>query len=606
MGQPQLSSLHLETEHTAERATFWRKPTFAEALFSLLAVAYLFLFWKSVSRWWFNPRWSTDDALQQVFPFYTVWHPEIFQGDLIFELMRGYLAPLHWALGYMVTWLCGDPIMTAHYLMFIQLVLCGGFIFFAVRTAAGLAPAFFSLLFLFHTRHVIQRMTGGLPRGWAAVLFAAFFYFSLTKNHRAVIALLFAGCLLNPPATFLIAASYGLVLLVRCVSADTRIDSLRHLATLALCAPLIFALTLWVTKRPPEIGRMYSYHEAEALPEFSRDGGRFSWIPFLPPATEITQFATRVFYGRFDKPDPFWRKNILGIGIVFLILMTLIGVIRKRSAVPIELWCFLAASITVYFLSRILAFKLYVPDRHLNIPLAFFWILALSIGTWRALFGLGQANLPRDTFDSSLKFARGSVIGLLLVSALVYQGSQLNLSTDANFNYQDTKRGAWVPWLKENTPPSALIAGFPTFMDPVQLFGMRKAYASSETWHPFYDNYNAEMKRRIAISLKAHYAASLEEVVSLLTPEKIDYFVFERKRFYPKALQNVVYFKVFRPLLAELTGRPPEQYAYRQIPESGEDSSLSFVVYRDKTAVVIDVNKLRAWVAEHPGESNAA
>lgn len=82
-----------------------------------LCLVYIYLFWASVSQWWFNPRWSTDDALQQVFPFHSVHHPEIFKGDFIAEVMRGYLAPLHWALGYALTWLCGDALLAAHYIM---------------------------------------------------------------------------------------------------------------------------------------------------------------------------------------------------------------------------------------------------------------------------------------------------------------------------------------------------------------------------------------------------------------------------------------------------------------------------------------------------------
>lgn len=604
MQQSQSSTLGASEASVASAApalTLWRKIRFVDVLSAALCLSYLYLFWKSVSRWWFNPRWATDDALQQLFPFYSVLKPHVFEGDLIYQVMRGYLAPLHWAIGVAVTWFTQDPIMTGHFLMLLQIGLCGGFLFMAIRHAAGTAPAFIGLLFFFHTRHVIQRMTGGLPRGWATVLFAAFFYLALRRNHRAILVLILLGCLLNPPGAFLVAAAYGLLLVLRSFTKESGAEYRRHLLRLAVCAPLFVVVTLWVTHRPPEIGRMHTFEEAVTMPEFSRDGGRFSWLPFLPPIREIRAYATRTFYGRFDDPAPFWKKNILDIGIGIVGLLALIGLIRRRSVIPLEIWCFLAASLGVYALARILAFRLYVPDRHLNIPLALFWIMALTIGAWRAFH-----RNPEDRGDSSLRSSWGSMLGLALVGLLLYQGSGLNLSSNANFNYQDTKRGVWVPWLKKNTPETALIAGFPTFIDPVQLFSMRKAYATSETWHPFYENYNIEMKRRIDISLRAHFARTLDEFVQLTAPEKIDYFVFERRRFYPKALQNPVYFKVFQPFLKELALRPVTEFAYRELPTRVDLERYPFLVYRDNVAVIVDINKLRQFLAEKGSPANVS
>src|SRR5262249_20906580 len=94
---------------------------------SLLIYAYFF--WKNLSRYWFNPHWTTDDALQQTFPFHAVYHPEIFKNDLIAKTMTGYLTPIHYWLSYLITYWTRDPIMTGHWVMLIQLASAALFLF---------------------------------------------------------------------------------------------------------------------------------------------------------------------------------------------------------------------------------------------------------------------------------------------------------------------------------------------------------------------------------------------------------------------------------------------------------------------------------------------
>ena len=102
------------------------------------------------------------------------------------------------------------------------------------------------------------------------------------------------------------------------------------------------------------------------------------------------------------------------------------------------------------------------------------------------------------------------------------------------------------------------------------------------------------MKRRLVISLKAHYAQSFEELLELLEPENINYFVFSKQRFYPEALANEKYFSPLDTLVKELTSRPIESYVYKQIPKELNGDDDSFQVFRDDQSVVIDLKKLAA------------
>ena len=91
------------------------RPQFIDLICFLLLLGYCFAFYASVSEYWFNPLWTTDDARQQSFLFHEVYHPGVFDGDLIAESMRLYLPPLHYGINYAITVLTANPILTGHW-----------------------------------------------------------------------------------------------------------------------------------------------------------------------------------------------------------------------------------------------------------------------------------------------------------------------------------------------------------------------------------------------------------------------------------------------------------------------------------------------------------
>ena len=592
----------------APRAPFMRRLSTFFSRFSVFGIAaslftawYAWEFWAVIAPFWFSKQWTTDDALQQVYPFHEALTPGTFEGDLITEVMVGYLAPAHYWLSYGITLLTGDPIMMSHWVMLIQVVLTLGFLYGAVRVAAGNVPAILSVAWMLHTRHTMQRLTGGLPRGWAAPVFTAFLYFAFTGNHFGVLATLFLGCLLNPPATLVVAVAYGLLLVWRWISSkeEAKRVAFRRLGSFIAISPVFILVTLAVVYRPPSIGQMVSFEVASQMPEFSRPYGRFPFIPFSPAAEEIRIFGLQSFIGRFYSPGRFLKEYMPTLVLGGLAAIALVGAFRRRIAVPAEVLCFGVGALTVYFLSRILAFRLYVPNRHLQIPLAVFFISAFCIGAWRAFHRAPTSgnSIATGEADSSIKSAWVSMIAVAAVGGLVFLGSGMGLSGAMNFNYSLNKHGGVFAWLKANTPQMALIGGHPTHLDATQLFAARRAYVTTETTHPFYTRYYAEMKRRTEVSLRAHYSASLTELAAILEPEKIDYFVFKRSDFREDTLPNLTFFPPLDVMVKELVSRPRSDYAYMQIPKTVDVERYPFVPYVDRLSVVVDVQKLREYIS---------
>lgn len=575
-----------------------RRVSLITLLVGVFAAVYACLFWRNVSPYWFHPDWTTDDALQQSYHFYEVLYPGLFPDDIVNRAMKGYLAPLHYWISYGVTWLTGDVIMMGHWVMLLQALLAAGFLFAAVRYVAGVPAAFFSVAWLLHTRHIMQRLTGGLPRGWSAALLTGYLYFLFSGRHKSLLFLLFCGCLLNPPVTFLLGMSYGLYLSMRVIIPASRKEYLRPFVWLLLLTPVYGFVTYNVVKRPAEIGNMVSYQQAEQLPEFQRSGGRFPFVPMRNVLHEVKTFGFQAFITRLYNPGLFWKRNMWWIVSVLLSLLFVLTLARKKHLPHLELASFLAGIFLTYFASRFFAFRLYVPDRHLQFPLAVFSIVAFSVFVWGGLHrskcsgGVHKA----DCSDSGLSQAWPSFVGLIVLACFIYIGSGTGLYGSANFNYSRHQRGRLMPWIAANTPKDALIAGHPTLIDPVMLFGMRQGYITTETAHPFYENYLHEVRRRLEIVFRAHYAESLEQFVTLLQLEGIDYFAFKRREFYPERLNDPNYHAPFRALLRELTERDYSLYAFRQLPRGKEGRAVGVVPFEDGETVLVDIARLREFI----------
>jgi hypothetical protein len=579
------------------RSWIARECTAVNLLSLTLLVGYISAFISSLDGRWFDPRWTTDDAMQQSFSFYEALYPGRFDDDLVAQVMRGCLPPLHYWIGYAITLLSRDPIMTGHWMMLVQVGGAAAFLFVALRRASATAPALLGIVWFLHARHTIQRMTGGLPRGWTPAIFAAFLYCAISHRHVGALVVILLGTLLNPPAAFMVGLAYGGILLWRAVVAkgDARRVARRRLATSLALAPLFAAVAFAVVQRPPHVGEMVSLQEAAQMPEFQRPKGRFPFLPLLPAVEEFKLFGLQAFLSRMDPAEEYWRDYMALFVGLSLGGIALVGAVRARRSVPVEALFFGGAALVTYYLARVFAFKLFVPDRHIQVPMVFFFISSFCIGAWRA-FHVGVT--PESLRDTRLRYSWMSVLACGAIGLLVWNGSGMGLSGDANFNYPTSKRGRYYEWLRKYSPADALVACQPTHCDGVQLFAARKAFVTTETSQPFYPRYNLEMRRRSEISLRAEYAETLEELLSLLEPEGITYFVFRRADFTPEGLARANYFPPLDSLVKALASRPSAKFVFNQLSKGEESAKYPFVVFKDSFSVIVDVRALGFYLRE--------
>jgi len=556
-------------------------------LFSIfITIFYFFVFYKDLAPYLFNSEWTTDDALQQSYIFHEIWIKDLFKGDLITDVMKGYLAPIHYWVSYFFTYFTKSPILGGHFVMALQLGLALFFIFkISKKFTNSYALGLFAMTWLLHTRPFVQRLTCGLPRGWSPLILLATIYFTTSKKYKLSLIFLFIGCLTNPPATIIAAFFYGLVLLIESVQLK---KITKHFKTLLILAPFYVLITYSVVKRDSKtVGQMVSYEQAMQMPQFQRVGagsdkqgynGRFPFAPHQSIKYDFNNYGFQPLKHRLYKKNNFISDNLGIILFIFVFLSLILNFKNKFKYCPKELYVYLFSILFVYFLSRPVAFKLYVPNRHLQIPMAIFWIIFISVFLFNYLK------------EKNYKLILPSFV---LLSLFIYYMTGSGLQGSANFNYHIYKKGKVFKYIDMNLDKNILVAGHPTHIDPVLLFAKRKAYITTETAHPFYPVYFKEVDRRYRKSLKAHYARNFNEFNEALIGENIDYFIFNKNRFYPEVLKKEKKIAPWGDLVLKLTSYEPSTYFYKSIPKKVDLNKYPYLLYRDDHSVLVDIKKLR-------------
>ena len=340
------------------------------------------------------------------------------------------------------------------------------------------------------------------------------------------------------------------------------------------------------TQRPPEIGSIATLETAQSNPAFSNQGGRFGFLPFAEPLDEIGRVGLQAFVNEWQDPGSFIKQTILPFTALLYALPVFYQYRKQKILFRPELLIYGMAIFVVYISARQFAFTLYVPDRHLQFPLNLLHIIALPPALWT----LSSANGSRPV--------RGGLM-LLLFGVLLFGSGGTGLRGAAGFNTRTDAQLGLYKFISSSTPQTSVVAGHPTRLDGVQLFGRRRGYITTETAHPFYDRYFSEVSRRLESVFKALYAKDSAEFISLIENERIDYFVFHSPDFTASGLQRVDYHLPFRDLVKTLARRCLSSECLGRRLFSGEagPERLS-IVYADSRTIVVDISKLKKVVLQ--------
>lgn len=533
----------------------------------LSAAVFTFAHWQG----FVNQYAINDDARQQVYWMQRWTEPGLYPPSLLNDYAEAYVP---WGVKF-IYW-CGSwfenplrftthaagALFTAQTLL---LMAIGG-------RAAGRSAAWAALGAVFLMPFFLENISGGLSRAFASPLLAAF-CLSLLAGGR-LLGVILAAQALFIPYVFLPCA--GTVALNRAWAGlrggdPVWLRSRRDWAVLGASTALAGAFTLAYGMEG--FGPLVSLQETAGRPEFG-PLGRLDLVPLPNP------FLDFVYYP-FERIGLFKEFGLFA-GIASLVLLAPIlwhggraadwrGLAQRLKPLALTGAAFLA----FYVAARVLAFKLFVPDRYVQYPVNLLYALLLAACAAGAL--------------ARLRPSRAVCASLILAAALL---GAVRLKNVALYDYS---AGATLfAAVEAATPKDALLAGHPDLMDNVMTFSRRNAYATFELAHPWSKGYWEQLRPRLDGFFRAYYAAVPAEVVRFAKESGVDYLLVDESHFKPEFLAGRPFFEPFGSSIKEVTAGMPS-FAVM------DDASFKRIPLRPG-AFLIDLRPLRGGASGTPGQ----
>lgn len=261
----------------------------------------------------------------------------------------------------------------------------------------------------------------------------------------------------------------------------------------AVAGVAALSLVLASSRNPPGVGPTVSGEQALRMTEFGA-GGRLmlhegSWV------------------------DSWFRSHLIGLGWSPKVLLVIVGAVAliwfmrgSLRRIPAAAWLLLASGLAAWAVARATLFLLYLPNRHTRWSVAAFALVALAIAAVSVFDRIGWSFKRR-----AVAIAAPLIVALLLYphAARAWQ-TPIDRDLEAMYSFIAT------------LPAGELIAAHPDLANDVPLRSRHSVLACTETVQPFMLGYYARMKPRLEASLRAAYAASMEEIDRLLGPYGVD------------------------------------------------------------------------------------
>ncbi|MDQ7783756.1 MAG: hypothetical protein RDU20_12805 [Desulfomonilaceae bacterium] len=541
-------------------------------IFTLVAatVVYLVAHWSALT----SPYVINDDVRQQIYWMQSWTDPELFRDDPLSRYARYYVpwgVQAVYAIGSQVM----NPVQLTKVVTAVLFVVTAGFLFGLGRLFKDDLTGVLTVCVFFLFGTFLDRMAGGLSRGFVYPLMAGYAYFLGRDNitHAGIVLLLLS--LFNPYAflvclathVIFIAHGYANTLLARpaaqpstpsgtreaghpgClhVSANTPCATRPEtagrlktglpvsLSTLAAAAPVVLGVALVALKyavfTSTEFGDVVTLSDMSGRIEYT-DSGRYGIIP-VPSIwydLVVSPWIPELVYSSWEVP--------IGVLIFVSTLAAAVWALRQDTRV-VDLTGFrvffylLTASVLLYAAARVMLMKMFLPSRYLEFSIGVFYCVLIAVCMRIAIerFSLGRTAIA-------------------LIAAGMVAGGAVRLHNVGLWDYSD---GADLYRFMRSTPKTALIAGHPAVMDNITTFGTRKAFVTYEMSHTWYKRYWNDIRSKTFDFFRAYYSEDPDLVREFSRKYGIDYLVVREEDFEPQVTQGKsVYFEPFGSYIEDL------------------------------------------------------
>ncbi len=477
-----------------------------------------------------DPYVINDDARQQIYWMQRWRDAALYPPDLLNDFAAAYVPAgvkaLYFAASRVVEPLFFTKVLAG--VLFCALSLA----FFGIgRRLGDRSLGFFCAGGAWLSPFFLKNISGGLSRAFAAPLLALLLLAWLRKSGRGM-----AACLLLAAVTipYMAVLATGSCLLAFAASRLGRAGAppfparIADWAVIAACAASVYAMNHGLTA--DGFGPLATVADMAGNPVFSATG-RLDLYPLPNPFFDLV-------YTPFEGVGLFLDAG-LGTGIASLAAIAAVAAAgaRRKGVCPLRtspapLVFLLLASLALYLAARVLALRLFVPDRYVSYSINILYALGLAYLFRRALAPL----LRRRLLAAALLLAAAVAGAIRLTDAGLYDyGADADLSAVARL-----------------TPKDAVFAGHPELMDNLLTFGRRNVQASFELAHPWMTGYWRRFEPRLDDLFAAYYAGDPETVAAFCRRYGVDYLVVDEAHYTPAFLAGRPFFAPYDDRIREI------------------------------------------------------
>jgi len=540
----------------------------------------------------FETALQNDDARTALFPFHQYADNPFFADDPIAREMMAYVSPGIWFLYRLLVPLTGLYAASKWVQALALCIVLGAGVVLARSRRGGLASGLLLVFLILSDPYAVGRIAGGHARAFAFPCFALWVAGVVTSRQKVRFAAPVLGALFYPAVTLMILAAEGVYAVLGLLRLPW-LQARRRLLTVAAVAgvSVLCALPSAIGGDPTR-GLIHTLAQAKADPAFY-SGGRLAVLPFGEPLDELgTAFLARfspsgkrllpVLTRRNGGPSTIplrHRRTIPSTTVAAIVtaLAVVAGVwtLQRRRArlFPDYFWAFLLGACALYFMARMLAFRLYSTERY--------YAYALRMASTLLLVSLCAKLRPRWRWSRSM--AQSLFVGAFMLGSWVFLGDGI---VGNNGMTIDARWDADVTQFVRTLPKTCRFASHPMDGDGIPYFAARATIGTFETLQPwFVDSWQRQVVREKA-TLDALYAPRYQAIIEYGHQFKVDYLLVNGERYQSDWPEHMASFEPFTTY-ARQRAHDPTPPALIHVPASA-------VVFERKPWKIVEIKRLPA------------
>lgn len=500
---------------------------------SIVAYAALFVVANAHFAALFDTYLINDDVRQHLYWMRGFNDSTLFQNDLLADYAQAY-QPAGFVLLYRIFSRIIDPVLFGKILTLVLFTVTSLLAYKIVETWAGPFAGFVAGLLFMVTPVYLDRMSGGLARGFGYPLVLLYLYCLTRKYPVAACLVLLLQCLFYP-MVFLICAPVYVVYFVNFdqPAVFKRIFS-RHLVpfgvTMAVCG-----IVLLNSAHDQRFGRLVTREQMTGRPEYYAEG-RWPVLPTPGLADKVPKNLGKgiVVANYLYDSEKGKLKNVIALPLIFTVALTAsYYMIRKDGAARLAAMLFrkefiliTLSSMAIYKIADWLIVKLFLPVRYVEFTLPV--VATLMFSLWiSCLIRLFNKRLFKNT-------GSGIAVAMILANAPLQENNGIGDASEHKMLYQYIK----------TLPANTMIAADPYIADDIPLYSNRKVLVNYKLSHAIYDLYWSEIKRRTYDQIDAFYGSDEKAMSGFFDKYSIDYLVVDTSKY--RHLQGArIYFEPF-------------------------------------------------------------